>query len=101
MILKNFLHRLIEGFLLTLVGFTFFDFLWYGYDVIGALAEGTDWHSVELRLTLNLTRLLGLSIVYSSLLTVCDLLNVRTKGPLIEWIEGRYFGKNVDRSGRR
>src|SRR5215470_10945014 len=91
-ILRRILYRFVEGFLITLFIFTFFDLFWYGYDAVKALVDGSDLSMVKLKLTLNLSRLLSLPIVYSLVLVVLDSFNVQTKGPLLEWIEERYLG---------
>jgi hypothetical protein len=63
--------------------------MYYGYDAIKALFDGSDLNMVKLKLTLNLSRLLALPIFYSCAFIILDSLNVKTKAPVLE----RYFRK--------
>ena len=92
-ILRKLLYRFVEGFTLIIICFTLFDLLWYGCDVVKALAEGGDWHIVQFKLTLNLNRLVALPALYSCGLVILDSLGMETKGPLLKWIEERYHRK--------
>lgn len=92
-ILRRFLYRFVEGLLITIVGFTLFDLLWYAYDAVGAFLNGSDLGVVDFKLTINLSRLLALPTVYSFVLIILDSLKVQTKGPLFDWIEERYLRK--------
>ena len=90
-IAKIFLYRFVEGFVITIVAFTFSDLFWYGFDVFGAVMDGSDLSTVKVKLTLNLARALTLPFLYSFVMTLLESLNVRTKISFFEWLEGRHF----------